>query len=102
MGKKTLYFLDKNALKDKAKDGTWASAMVAISTSNKEDLQVTRDRKDIEMPPAKAGQRSLGKQPEKPEQPIDIIGVPGRKKGEKPLETMGTMGRAKSGGEKNP
>ena len=92
----------QNALKDKAKDGTWASAMVAISTSNKEDLQVARDRKNIEMPPAKAGQRSLGKQPEKPEQPIDIIGVPGRKKGEKPIETMGTMGRTESGGEKNP
>jgi len=75
---------------------------VAISTSNKEDLQVARDRKKIEMPAAKAGQRSLLKQPDKPEQPIDIIGVPGRKKGEKPLETMGTMGRAKSGGEKNP
>jgi hypothetical protein len=54
------------------------------------------------MPTAKVGQRSLGKQPEKPEQPIDIIGVPGRKKGEKPLETMGTMGRSKSGGDKNP
>ena len=92
----------QNALKAKAKDSTWASAMVAISTSNKEDLQVARDRKNIEMPAAKAGQRSLIKQPEKPEQPIDIIGVPGRKKGEKPLETMGTMGRAKSGGEKNP
>jgi hypothetical protein len=92
----------QNALKAKAKDSTWASAMVAISTSNKEDLQVARDRKNIEMPAAKAGQRSLIKQLEKPEQPIDIIGVPGRKKGEKPLETMGTMGRAKSGGEKNP
>ncbi len=92
----------QNALKAKSKDSTWASAMVAISTSNKEDLQVARDRKSIEMPSAKVGQRSLGKQPEKPEQPIDIIGVPGRKKGEKPIETMGTMGRSKSGGEKNP
>lgn len=89
-------------LKSKTKDPNWASAMVPIYTSNKEDLQVARDRKNIEMPSAKAGQRSLGKQPEKPEQPIDIIGVPGRKKGEKPLETMGTMGRTKSGGEKNP
>ena len=92
----------QNVLKAKAKDSTWASAMVAISTSNKEDLQVARDRKNIEMPTAKAGQRSMGKQPDKPEQPIDIIGVPGRKKGEKPIETMGTMGRTKSGGEKNP
>ncbi len=92
----------QNVLKAKAQDSTWASAMVAIVTSNKEDLQVARDRKKIEMPAAKAGQRSLLKQPEKPEQPIDIIGVPGRKKGEKPLETMGTMGRAKSGGAKNP
>lgn len=92
----------QNVLKAKAKESTWASAMVAISTSNKEDLQVARDRKNIEMPAAKAGQRSLGKQLEKPEQPIDIIGVPGRKKGEKPIETMGTMGRAKSGGAKNP
>jgi hypothetical protein len=92
----------QNILKAKAKDATWASAMVAISTSNKDDLQVARDRKSIDMPTAKVGQRSLGKQPEKPEQPIDIIGVPGRKKGEKPLETMGTMGRSKSGGDKNP
>ena len=92
----------QSILKAKTKDATWASAMVAISTSNKEDLQVARDRKNIEVPGAKARQRSLGKQPDKPEQPIDIIGVPGRKKGEKPLETMGTMGRTKSGGEKNP
>lgn len=89
-------------LKNKTKDPNWASAMVPIYTSNKDDLQVARDRKNIEMPGAKAGQRSLGKQPDKPEQPIDIIGVPGRKKGEKPLETMGTMGRSKSGGDKNP
>lgn len=89
-------------LKSKTKDPNWASAMVPIYTSNKDDLQVARDRKSIEMPGAKAGQRSLGKQPDKPEQPIDIIGVPGRKKGEKPLETMGTMGRTKSGGDKNP
>jgi hypothetical protein len=75
---------------------------VAIVTSNKEDLQVARDRKKIDMPAAKAGQRSLLKEPEKPEQPIDIIGVPGLTKGEKPIETMGTMGRAKSGGAKNP
>jgi len=90
-------------LKSKTKDPNWASAMVPIYTSNKDDLQVARDRKSIDMPTAKVGQRNLGKQPEKPEQPIDIIGVPGRsKKGEKPLETMGTMGRSKSGGEKNP
>jgi len=89
-------------LKQKAKDPNWASALVPIYTSNKEDLQVARDRKNIDMPTAKVGQRSLGKQPEKPEQPIDIIGVPGRKKGEKPIETMGTMGRSKSGGDKNP
>jgi hypothetical protein len=90
-------------VKNKTKDPNWASAMVPIYTSNKDDLQVARDRKNIAMPIAKVGQRDLGKQPEKPEQPIDIIGVPGRsKKGEKPLETMGTMGRSKSGGEKNP
>jgi len=90
-------------LRSKTKDPNWASAMVPIYTSNKDDLQVARDRKSIDMPAAKVGQRNLGKQPEKPEQPIDIIGVPGRsKKGEKPLETMGTMGRSKSGGEKNP
>lgn len=92
----------QNVLKAKAQDSTWASAMVAIVTSNKEDLQVARDRKKIDMPAAKAGQRSLLKESEKPEQPIDIIGVPGRTKGEKPIETMGTMGRAKSGGAKNP
>ncbi len=89
-------------LRNKTKDPNWASAMVPIYTSNKDDLQVARDRKNIDMPGAKAGQRSLGKQPDKPEQPIDIIGVPGRKKGEKPIETMGTMGRSKSGGDKNP
>ena len=89
-------------LKSKAKDPNWASAMVPIYTSNKDDLQVARDRKSIEMPNAKAGQRSLGTPPEKPEQPIDIIGVPGRKKAERPLETMGTMGRTKSGGDTNP
>ena len=92
----------QNVLKAKAQDSTWASAMVAIVTSNKEDLQVARDRKKIDMPAAKAGQRSVLKQPEQPEQPIDIIGVPGRKKGEKPIETIDTMGRAKSGGAKNP
>ncbi len=89
-------------LKNKSKDNTWAEAAVAISTSNKDDLLVARDRQNIDMPAAKVGQRSLTKNPEKPEQPIDIIGVPGRKKGEKPLETMGTMGRSKSGGDKNP
>jgi len=72
----------QNVLKAKAKDSTWATAMVGIVTSNKEDLQVSRDRKKIDMPAAKAGQRNLLAQPEKPEQPIDIIGVPGRKKGE--------------------
>ncbi len=91
----------QNILKSKAKDSTWASAMVAIATSNKDDLQVARDRKNIDLP-SSAKSRSFGKDVEKPEKPIDIIGVPGRKKGERPIETMGTMGRSKSGGEKNP
>ena len=103
VGEATVYLAKvQGILKNKINDPHWASALVQIYTSNRDDLQVARDRKNIEMPPAKAGTRSLGKQPEKPEQPIDIIGVPGRKKGEKPLETMGTMGRSKSGGDKNP
>ena len=102
-GEATVYLIKvQNALKAKAKDATWAEGKVAIYTSNKDDLQVAKDRKQIDMPAAKLGTRSVG-QPEKPEQPIDIIGVPGRKKAERPIETMGTMGRSKkSGGEKNP
>jgi hypothetical protein len=38
----------QNIMKNKAKDPTWASAMVAIQTSNKEDLQVAREREERE------------------------------------------------------
>ncbi|HEX9284591.1 MAG TPA: DUF4384 domain-containing protein [Nitrospirales bacterium] len=92
----------QNAVKAKAKDATWSEGKVAIYTANRDDLQVAKDRKQIDLPTAKVGTRSVGPPPQKPEQPIDIIGVPGRKKAERPIETMGTMGRSKSGDEKNP
>jgi hypothetical protein len=38
----------QNVMKSKANDPTWASAMVAIQTSNKEDLQVAREREERE------------------------------------------------------
>lgn len=92
----------QNSMKSRSKGVAWAEAMVAITTSNKEDLRFAQERKEIDLPKPKVGTRALGKSTEKPEQPIDIIGVPGRKKGERPIETMGTMGRSQSGGEKNP
>jgi hypothetical protein len=92
----------QNVFKAKVRDATWAEGKVAIYTANRDDLQVAKDRKQIDLPTAKVGTRSVGPPPEKPEQPIDIIGVPGRKKAERPIETMGTMGRSKSGDEKNP
>ncbi len=38
----------QSVMKSKANDPTWASAMVAIRTSNKEDLQVAREREERE------------------------------------------------------
>jgi len=38
----------QNVMKNKAKDPTWASAMVAIRTSNKDDLEVAREREERE------------------------------------------------------
>ena len=38
----------QSVMKSKAKDPTWASAMVAIRTSNKDDLQVAREREERE------------------------------------------------------
>jgi hypothetical protein len=92
----------QNTLKAKGKSAGWAEGAVALTTSNRDDLRFAQDRKEIDMPKPKVGTRSLSKTKEKPEQPIDIIGVPGRKKGERPIETMGTMGRSQSGGDKNP
>jgi hypothetical protein len=92
----------QNTLKAKGKGSGWAEAAVALTTSNKDDLRFAQERKEIDLPKPKVGTRSLSKTKEKPEQPIDIIGVPGRKKGERPIETMGTMGRSQSGGDKNP
>jgi len=67
----------QTVLKAKAKESTWSSAMVALVTSNKDDLQAARERKKI----AGSGPRGPGSSPPgKPEQPIDIIGVPGREK----------------------
>ena len=92
----------QNLMKTKSKGAAWAEAAVAITTSNKDDQRFAQERQEIDLPKPKVGTRSLSKSPEKPEQPIDIIGVPGRKKGERPIETMGTMGRSQGGGEKNP
>ncbi len=92
----------QNSMKGRSKSAAWAEAAVAITTSNKDDQRFAQERKEIDLPKPKVGTRSLSKSPEKPEQPIDIIGVPGRKKGERPVETMGTMGRSQSGGDKNP
>ena len=38
----------QSIMKSKAKDPTWASAMAAIHTSNKDDLQVAREREERE------------------------------------------------------
>ena len=38
----------QNVMKSKANDPTWASAMVAIHTSNRDDLQVAREREERE------------------------------------------------------
>jgi hypothetical protein len=38
----------QDVMKSKAKDPTWASAMAAIHTSNKDDLQVAREREERE------------------------------------------------------
>lgn len=103
MSEATVYLSKvQGALKAKGKSAGWAEAAVALTTSNRDDLRFAQERKEIDMPKPKVGTRSLSKSPEKPEQPIDIIGVPGRKKGERPVETMGTMGRSQSGGDKNP
>ena len=91
----------QNSMKARNKSTAWAEASVAITTSNRDDLSFAQERKEMDLP-RQPKSRSLGKSTEKPEQPIDIIGVPGRKKAERPIETMGTMGRSQSGGDKNP
>ncbi len=91
----------QNSMKSRNKSTAWAEVSVAITTSNRDDLSFAQERQAMDLP-KQPKTRSLSKSTEKPEQPIDIIGVPGRKKAERPIETMGTMGRSQSGGDKNP